>query len=348
MNDRDADVQQSATEALAKFPPQRAAPLLVRIAWEHPKSEVRQQAAETIGALPTAIALPLLDSIAVHHKDVEVARQAVEAMGQHDSQSAVTHLMRVLRTHPSSDVREEALDQLGRYGWDPNPNPDPNPDSDPNPNWNINPHSNRNSNPKPDSYVDSTADEDDGRAEFVTLRGGDFAAARSNARRFATGKDGVAVRRLGKQLDHEPLHGADLIRDRATWALARMENEELVKPLIKALGEAPDWRHRAYAAWALGVAADRRGASSLRLALRDPQWRVRAHAAYALGELRDRDAVRELLPLLGAPQWQVRAAAADNLGLIGDDFARPLLEQATSDRHPAVRDAAATAVRRLK
>jgi HEAT repeat protein len=110
-----------------------------------------------------------------------------------------------------------------------------------------------------------------------------------------------------------------------------------------------DWRARAYAAWGLGIAGDTRATLPIRNALRDPVWRVRVHAAYAAGALRDAGAAPALIKLLKESRWQVRAAAAENLGLLGARSAiGALKDAATRDRHPAVQDAAETALRQLR
>jgi hypothetical protein len=195
--------------------------------------------------------------------------------------------------------------------------------------------------PDPDfGYDDNPA------AERVALTPADYSLARDNARRYDKGADGAAVRRLAPHLDHVPLHGADLIRERATWALARMQGDALVAPLLEALNAA-DWHDRAAAAWSLAAIADARAAAPLRRALGDHAWRVRAHAVYGLGVLRDRAAVPVMIELLDDPHWQVRAAAAENLGLVGDSAAVPALKRALRDSHFAVTDAVETALAKL-
>jgi hypothetical protein len=202
------------------------------------------------------------------------------------------------------------------------------------------------------SYADSSGDvidsEDNPSAERIPLSSRDYETAHLHGQRYDMGRDSLAVRRFERQLDKEPLHEADLVRDRATWALALMADDQLINPLIAQLS-ARDWRARAYAAWGLGIAGDTRATLPIRNALRDPVWRVRVHAAYAAGALRDAGAAPALIKLLKESRWQVRAAAAENLGLLGARAAiGALKDAATRDRHPAVQDAAETALRQLR
>ena len=263
MDDPDERIRSDATEQLAAFR-EEAAPLLRKIAWEHPSQKTRREAAETIGDLPAASALPLLDDIVANHPDEIVAMQAVEAISGFRDSLSVPRLLRIARENPRQKVRREALDQLDdKPSFDPDPNPPDTVDPDPNP---------------------DESGEIGGDAERVPVGPEAEALARSNATRHANGADGAAVRRLSRGLDHQPLHSADLVRDRTVWALAEMDGEKLIGPLVAALQDS-DWRVRAYAAWALGVAGDPRAARAVKQALSDQHWRVRMHAAYALETL---------------------------------------------------------------
>jgi HEAT repeat protein len=270
MTDPDKQIRSDATEQMAAYPPNRVAPLLRRVAWESTSQWTQREAAETMGDLPAAIALPLLDEIVAGHPDDMVAMQAVEVISTFPDSLSVPRLRKLLETSTRTVVRREALDQLddhrswrdeGKPDPDPNPNPPDNEDPDPNDSAEIG-----------------------GESERVPVGPETESLARSNAARFANGGDGAAVRRLAKGLDHQPMHVADLVRDRSVWALAQMDRAKLVGPLVVALRD-PDWRVRAYAAWALGVAGDPRATAAIRQALSDPHWRVRMHAASALESL---------------------------------------------------------------
>ncbi|HSD30465.1 MAG TPA: HEAT repeat domain-containing protein [Gemmatimonadales bacterium] len=311
MTDRDLEIQRGATERLGDLAPVDGAPLLKRIVWEHPSSLIRREATETLGQLPASVALPLLDEIVARHPDDKVVRMAMEAIRA---------------------ARREA--------------PDPNPNYDP---GNVDPGNFEPGNVDPGNFSPDATEGADvgGDSERVPSGAGDAARARANARRYAAGSDGEAVRRLAVSLDHEPQHDADLVRERAVWALAHMEGERVVDPLIHALQDG-DWRVRAYAAWALGEAGDARAGPAVRAALADSHWRVRMHAAYAAAGLRDPAAVPGLIRLLSDTRWQVRIAAVENLGTIGDRTAEGPLKRATRDPNPLVRDGAADALSRLR
>jgi HEAT repeat protein/beta-lactamase regulating signal transducer with metallopeptidase domain len=359
MTDRDPQIQRDATERLGDFAPADAAPLLRRIAWEHPSSTIRRQAAETLGRLPASIALPLLDEIVARHPDDRVVSQAVESIAGYPGDATLERLLAILKESPNAAARREALDQLSNHAaWlGTNPDPNPNPDKDPNPNYdpgnldpgNVDPGNLDPGNVDPGNFTADATDPADlgGDPERVPSGAADAALARANARRHAAGSDGAAVRRLAASLEHKPQHDADLVRERAVWALAHMEGERVVQPLIGALQDG-DWRVRAYAAWALGEAGDARATTAVRAALEDSHWRVRMHAAYAAGELRDRAAVAGLTRLTSDVRWQVRIAAVENLGRIGDRAAEAPLKRALRDSNAIVRDAAADALAKLR
>jgi len=357
MTDRDSQIQRDATERLGDFASADAAPLLKRIAWEHKSSTIRRQATETLGQLPASVALPLLDEIVARHPDDRVVRQAVESIGGYPGDVSVARLLAILKESPNVAARREALDQLSNHAaWlgdtNPDPNPTPNPDKDPNPNYdpgNLDPGNFDPGNVDPGNFTADGTDPADlgGDPERVPSQVEDAARARANARRYAGGSDGAAVRRLAASLEHEPQHDADLVRERAVWALANMDGEWVVEPLIRALQDG-DWRVRAYAAWALGVASDVRATAAVRAALEDSHWRVRMHAAYAAGDLRDQGAVAGFIRLLSDKRWQVRIAAVENLAEIGGRAAQAPLKGALRDRNALVRDAAAEALAKLR
>jgi beta-lactamase regulating signal transducer with metallopeptidase domain len=213
---------------------------------------------------------------------------------------------------------------------DPKPNPNPNPDYDPDPN--INPH---------------VADDPTNERVPVTIPGDLVDRLNDNAIRGW--RDAGAIARLrNTAAAHIKLHGADLVQERAQWALTMIRNGEIVTPLISTLSNS-DWRVRAYAAWALGETRDARGSAPLTAALADSHWRVRMHAAGGLQRLGNANSVAPLITALSDDHWQVRISAIDALAAIGDPRAlEPLRSVAERDPREMIRDEALNAIRRIK
>jgi beta-lactamase regulating signal transducer with metallopeptidase domain len=164
-------------------------------------------------------------------------------------------------------------------------------------------------------------------------------------REALAGPDSALAAALTKGLGREPKWEGDLVRERATWALAQTQHGRLVEPLIAALAN-DDWRVRAYAAWALAYSRDRRATSALMAQLRHPVWRLRAMAAYALAASADPAARAGMMSLLLDPAWQVRTSVVTYLGRQRDRSLLPVLRARLGDRHVMVRDAAARALAR--
>lgn len=216
---------------------------------------------------------------------------------------------------------------------DPKPNPNPDPGFNPDPN----------TTPEIDASEDNPTGE---RVPFVVPR--DLISQLSDAR-IANYPDAHAIARLrdGAEL-HVKQQPADLVRERAEWALSLIKNGEIVTPLRAQLSNA-DWRIRAYAAWALGETQDARATDALTSALRDPHWRVRMHAASALERLGRQAQVQPLISVLNDQYWQVRISAVDALARIGDKRAiEPLRRVAEQDVRSIVREAAASALQRMQ
>ncbi len=157
------------------------------------------------------------------------------------------------------------------------------------------------------------------------------------------GPDSVLAGLLVAALDHEPTDDADLVRERAAWALSQVREGRLVDPLLDVL-DARDWRVQAYAAWALARAHDARAVDPLIGNLDHPVWRVRAMAAYALRVAGDPRAVTAMERALLDPAWQVRVEAVQYFGALGGPSMAERLEPRLADRHVAVRLAAARAL----
>lgn len=157
------------------------------------------------------------------------------------------------------------------------------------------------------------------------------------------GPDSVLARALAAAVNHQPEGDWDLVRDRATWALAQAQGARLIEPLIAAL-RSEDWRVQAYAAWALAVAHDSRAVPNLIPLLRHPVWRLRAMAAFALRRSLDPRAETAMNAALDDPAWQVRTQAVEYFGEIGGPKLQSRLTSRLKDRHAAVRLAAQRAL----
>jgi hypothetical protein len=161
----------------------------------------------------------------------------------------------------------------------------------------------------------------------------------------ASGPDAIFIASLQALSTRAPAAPVDFVADRARWALGRIEDGELVTPLMAATRDR-DWRVRAYAAWALGNSAASRAVAPLATLLDDDVWRVRAAAAAALRRLADPAASGPMKRALSDDAWQVRSEAvhyfATCCAASGDR--RELFETMRRDRHIAVRGAAEEAL----
>jgi len=157
------------------------------------------------------------------------------------------------------------------------------------------------------------------------------------------GPDSAFVRLLVAALDHRPDGEADLVRERAAWALSQARGGRLVEPLLSAL-ESRDWRVQSYAAWALASAHDPRAVPLLIPLLGARVWRLRAMAASALRHSGDPRAEAAMHGALSDPAWQVRLEAVEYFGALGGPLRDARLRPRLDDRHVAVRLAAQQAL----
>jgi beta-lactamase regulating signal transducer with metallopeptidase domain len=157
----------------------------------------------------------------------------------------------------------------------------------------------------------------------------------------ASGPDAALIATMQQLAQHAPKSHVDFVADRARWALGRVQNGELVAPLIASLHD-DDWRIRAYAAWGLGIAGDARATQALLPLLDDRIWRVRSMAASALAAIADPAAAPAMKQMLGDDAWQVRRPAVDYFRAVGAD--RALFQSMIHDRHVAVRESAQEAL----
>jgi beta-lactamase regulating signal transducer with metallopeptidase domain len=159
----------------------------------------------------------------------------------------------------------------------------------------------------------------------------------------ASGPDAALIARLQQFAQRSPENAVDFVADRARWALGRVDDDgELIAPLLQSLSDR-DWRVRAYAAWTLGVAGDRRATASVTALLDDEIWRVRAAASASLRHIADPAAAEAMRRALSDDAWQVRSEAVAYFAAVGAE--RSLFETMRRDRHVAVRDAAEEAIR---
>lgn len=158
-----------------------------------------------------------------------------------------------------------------------------------------------------------------------------------------TGPDSALARTLVLGLAHQPDGPADLVRERAAWALAQAHGGRLVEPLLAAL-DARDWRVQSYAAWALALADEPRAVPRLIPLLRHPVWRLRAMAAAALRASLDPRAEAGMDAALTDSAWQVRMEAVEYFAARGGLGLDARLSPRRDDRHVAVRRAAALAL----
>ena len=316
----DASVQRQAAEALENFAPHAAVPRLRRIAWTHPRADVQRQAVEALGRFSGAVAL--LDSIVFSHPNWGTRSQALEALGQIGTPAALAILRRVAEQHPDARLREDARGELDDRAGDADIDVD----------------------------LDLSFDRgrDDPTGERLPMENTTIQFVITGRQRIAP-EDEKAFQALRANLDHQPKHDADLVRERSIWAMSRIRDGRIVQPIIDALAD-DDWRVRAYAAWALGVTHDPRGVQPLARALDDSHWRVRMHAVGALRDMDRGGSVAQVTPLLQDEHWQVRIAAISYLAeqTLGDDRAlAPLQDLLRREQHGITRDAAAVALRRL-
>lgn len=157
------------------------------------------------------------------------------------------------------------------------------------------------------------------------------------------GPDSALVRLLVAALDHRPDGEADLVRERAAWALLQVRGGRLVEPLLAALASR-DWRVQSYAAWALSSANDSRAVPLLIPLLGARVWRLRAMAASALHHSGDPRAEAAMHGALSDPAWQVRFEAVEYFAVLGGPFRDARLRPRLDDRHVAVRLAAEKAL----
>ena len=195
--------------------------------------------------------------------------------------------------------------------------------------------------PEPDRLGDSVAAP---ASERLPLHTGAYQVSPRVAQALA-GPDSVLTRLLVAALDHEPSNGADLVRDRAAWALSQARGGHLVEPLLEAL-DARDWRVQAYAAWALAPARDPQAVVPLIRLLDHPVWRLRAMAAFALREAGDPRAEAAMNTALTDAAWQVRVEAVEYFAALGGPMLDSRLRPRLGDRHIAVRLAAEHALTR--
>jgi beta-lactamase regulating signal transducer with metallopeptidase domain len=230
---------------------------------------------------------------------------------------------------------------------DPKPNPNPDPGYNPNPNPSYNPDPNLNPDVEEAEYRDYPADDPTGERVPVVIPK-DLLSRFSDAQIEGWRDKAMIARFRNTAAEHVKQHPADLVKERAEWALTLVRNGKLMNALKESLNDR-DWRVRAYAAWALGETRNSEATSALRGALKDEHWRVRMHAAAGLQRIGGPSEVEPLIAALSDSYWQVRISAIDALASIGDRRALASLQLvAQNDPRSIVREQALNAIQSLR
>jgi HEAT repeat protein len=158
------------------------------------------------------------------------------------------------------------------------------------------------------------------------------------------------------QADGTPIPRKDLVvkglkdnsqqmRQMAAKAAIGLDQEELVEPLIEALGNQFEVESvRFMAAEALGGMQNEKSINSLLKALKDDNVAVRYSAAAALSGRKDDQVVMALIERLNDPDRYVRSSVAYALGTTGEPAALDALFSCSEDDSEAVRFSAAKAI----
>jgi HEAT repeat protein len=140
-----------------------------------------------------------------------------------------------------------------------------------------------------------------------------------------------------EEVEDEAEESEVMARSVAASALAKIDEEQAIKPIINALFE-KDSIVRASAAKALGVMKSPKAVEPLIKALSDSDSKVRANAAKALGRIGDERAIEPLIDTLNDRDIAVRASAARALGSLGNERAiEPLIEAFYNEEDEMVR-----------
>ncbi len=135
------------------------------------------------------------------------------------------------------------------------------------------------------------------------------------------------------------------MRQMAAKAAIGLDQEELVEPLIEALGNQFEVESvRFMTAEALGGMQNEKSVESLLKALKDDNVAVRYSAAAALSGRKDDRVVMALIERLNDPDRYVRSSVAYALGTTGESAALDALFSCSEDEAEAVRFSAAKAI----
>lgn len=288
-----------------------------------PSASVRRHAAEALGGIRDRKATPPL-TLLLKDPEKDVRAQAARALGRLRDPAAVEALIAAMKD-PERDVRREVAGALGEI-------------KDPR---------------ALDVLLAALTDTVDVRtvAEAALLETRDLRAVeplivylrhrkeevrRISARLLGAIGDPRALKPLVQALKDAAsdvrfeaasalrrMSGEDFGEDPQKWqrwqeleAAARSIEERIAGDRVHAYTGAlqtADWASRAYAAKALGLLGDRRGATALRGALWDKDVTVRRNAAVSLGALGDPQAVEPLIASLSDAEPEVQEAAEDAL-----------------------------------
>lgn len=134
---------------------------------------------------------------------------------------------------------------------------------------------------------------------------------------------------------------------KALYALGRIGGEEVLPPLVYCASR-PEDDIRSVAVEMLGVLALPGAIPTIRERLADPVPAIRAKAIAALGSFNDPSLAPLLIPFLDAGDGFLDAEAALSLSRIGGGKLEAKFIELLRSPHPRTREAAATALGRLK
>ena len=137
-----------------------------------------------------------------------------------------------------------------------------------------------------------------------------------------------------------------LVRGNAVAALGQIADPQVVKPLVRLLGDLDRFIQNMAVVALVGLGE--MSTEQLEAALRNKNRYIRQNATKALGMIGDVRAVDYLIPKLTDQEPLIRAAAAEALGNIGDSRAFAALSVSLTDENTFVRAVTKDALQKLE
>jgi HEAT repeat protein/beta-lactamase regulating signal transducer with metallopeptidase domain len=298
LRDADADVRQTAAQALGELGDPRAVEALMRALRTDPVAGVRQMAAWALGEIEDTRAVPALGEAVRGDASPDVREMAAWALGEIESPNAIDPLRAALRDS-SPGVRAKAVWALGEIE-------------------------------DPGAVPALTEALRDGSAEIRQMAAWALGEIESPAAveplAGALRDSDVEVRRkaawaLGEIEDPRALPAlstalgdADAeVRSMAAWAMGEIQPPAAPAALIAAAGDASA-EVRKQVAWALGEIEDPAAVPALRRLMQDSNREVQKTAIWAITEIHAPDAYEAMVELLNHEDPEIRKAAAQALG----------------------------------